>query len=91
MPNEPGILTKEQLDFIRYNNDSKNLSGEILSDKDRMVNFLLEEERIKLNCDYAVALKYGEVHIMSHEVYAETIKEAAAFFGVSITSFHTWS
>jgi len=89
--NEPGILTKEQLDFIKHNNDSKNLSGEILSDKDRMVNFLREEKRIKLNCDYAIALKYGEVYIMSHEVYAETIKEAAVFFGVSITSFHTWS
>lgn len=25
MPNEPGILTKEQLDFIEHN-DSKNLS-----------------------------------------------------------------
>jgi len=57
---------------------------------DKMIDFLRDENRIKINVDYSIASKYGEIHIMCCEAYAKNIEEAASLFGIVITSFFTW-
>lgn len=54
------------------------------------VNELREEYRLKLNTDYAMTCKYGEVHILCDKVFAETIQEVSIKHGVKITSLHTY-
>lgn len=51
---------------------------------------LREDDRIKLGVDYAVARKYGELHVYCNAVYQATIAERAVEFGVTITSIETW-
>jgi len=90
--NEPGILTKEQIGSIKDIGKNPCIETKVnldLDKKNRVINFLADE-RIKINCDYAIASKYGEIHIISHQVYEDRIKEVAAQFGLLITSFHTW-
>lgn len=60
-----------------------------LDKKSEVINFLAEE-RIKLNCDYAIASKYGEIHIICNKMWADRIREVAGQFGLPITSLHTW-
>lgn len=55
----------------------------------KMKDFLAEK-RIKHNVDYAFTYKYGEVHVLCHEVWEEEIREAANSFGINIKQFHTY-
>ena len=51
---------------------------------------LREDDRIKLGVDYAVARKYGELHVYCNAVFREAIVEKAAVFGLDVTSIETW-
>lgn len=50
----------------------------------------LGDERIKRGVDYALVVKYGEVHVLSHEVFKERIIEEAAKLNLTLHSFHTY-
>lgn len=52
---------------------------------------LRDNSRIKINTDFAVIVKYGEVHILCHHVYEETIREAFEQYDVAIHSLHTYA
>lgn len=51
---------------------------------------LREERRIKLNTDYALTVKYGKVHVLSADVYEESIREVFAKHSVPIDTLQTY-
>lgn len=55
-----------------------------------MVEKLRDEQRIKLGVDYTYTYKYGELHILCHAVYRETIEKYAADHNLPITTIHTY-
>ncbi len=57
---------------------------------EEFVNELREEYRLKLNIDYAMTRKYGELHILCNKVYEESIREVSEKLGIKITSLHTY-
>ena len=65
-------------------------SSDLECEMDEFVNELREEYRLKLNIDYAMTKKYGELHILCAKVYEETIREMSDKLGIKITSLHTY-
>lgn len=55
-----------------------------------MFEALREEQRLKLNVDYACTCKFSILRILCPEVFKETILEYADRFGIKITSIHTY-
>jgi len=51
---------------------------------------LRDNHRIKLNCDYAIAFKYGAAHLLACEIYLETIQKVATMHKVNFVSVHTY-
>ena len=54
------------------------------------INELRDEFRLKLNIDYAMTQKFGELHILCDKVYEVTIAEVAEQKGIKIDSLHTY-
>jgi hypothetical protein len=44
--------------------------------------------RIKHGCDYAIALKYGKVHLLAHIAYADSIIECLKEHGIEPYTVH---
>jgi hypothetical protein len=57
---------------------------------DAMIQKLREDHRIKINCDYAFTIKYGEIHLLCHHTFLDSIKEVAENCGVTFTTIHTY-
>jgi hypothetical protein len=53
-------------------------------------SLLREEHRIKHGCDYALTVKYGEVHLLCQEVWLDTIQEVAGSLNITFTTIHTY-
>ncbi len=51
---------------------------------------LRQEHRIKKNTDYALAVKYGKVHVLCALVYEETIREVLHAHGVEVATLATY-
>ncbi len=66
-------------------------STQELTPTEKLKLHLREERHLKHGCDYALLHKYGETHILCHEVYEEAIREAARGFGVKVLTFHTFA
>lgn len=45
----------------------------------------LRGERIKLNTDYAIMLKYGNVRVVCYSVYHDSIESALKYYGIPFT------
>ncbi len=50
----------------------------------------LRDCRVKLNCDYSYTYKYNELHILSHYLFEDTIREVAADIGLPIKQILTY-
>ena len=55
------------------------------------LNELLREQRLKVNCDYAITYKYNEYHLLCHEVFEERIKEVAKTLDIEFKTIHTYA
>lgn len=51
---------------------------------------LRSDYRLKLNTDYALTVKYGEVHVLSHDVFEDAIREVFAKHAVAIKTLNTY-
>jgi len=49
---------------------------------------ILRQRRIKVDVDYALMAKYGEIHVICYEVFADQINEVFGLAGVVIRSIH---
>lgn len=56
-----------------------------------MAGHLRQEYRIKQNVDYSFTYKYGQLHVLCQEVYADAIREACAKYSFQVTSLQTYS
>jgi hypothetical protein len=59
--------------------------------KAELIFELRDQCRLKLNCDYAITLKYGEYHLLTNEVFKETICEYAEMIGIEFSTIHIYS
>ena len=57
---------------------------------ENFINELRDEFRLKLNVDYAMTRKYGELHILCAKAFAGNIKEVAEKRSIKIDSLHTY-
>jgi hypothetical protein len=46
--------------------------------------------RLKDNVDYAIIVKYNEIHILCPKVYEDLIREVVAKYNLQINSMHTY-
>jgi hypothetical protein len=46
---------------------------------------MLQEERIKINTDYSIILKYHKVYVTCFAVYEEMIADAFNYYGIPVT------
>lgn len=63
----------------------------LLQNLDAAKSELQTTYRIKQNTDYALTVKYGQVHVLCHEVYEDSIKEVFERHEVAVQSVHTYS
>lgn len=54
-------------------------------------NELANIHRIKKGVDYALAFKYGELHVLCQELYEDTVRKVLNHHGVGIKSMHTFA
>lgn len=54
-------------------------------------NELANIHRIKKGVDYALAFKYGELHVLCQELYEDTVREVLNRHGIDIKSMHKFT
>lgn len=54
-------------------------------------NELANIHRIKKGVDYALAFKYGDLHVLCQELYEDTVREVLKRHGIGIKSMHTFA
>jgi len=54
-------------------------------------NELANIHRIKKGVDYALAFKYGDLHVLCQELYEDTVRDVLTRHGIAIKSMHKFS
>lgn len=63
-----------------------NLSAQL----EKLEDYLRNECRLKRNTDYAWTCKYGEVNILTSEIFLEIIQDACIEQGLEVKAFFTF-
>lgn len=51
---------------------------------------LLKDDRIKLNTDFSIMLKYHEITVTTRVIYRKKIEDAFDYYGMKITNIFTF-
>lgn len=57
---------------------------------DEARKLLRADWRLKENVDYAITVKYGQVHVLCNAVFEDSIRQAFRQIQVEICSLHTY-
>lgn len=66
------------------------LSGAVGNIMDALKEDLRDNHRLKFNVDYSWTVKYGEIRIMCHNLFKDTISEVAKHHGVVVWYWLTY-